>query len=862
MRSPLEILEGRFDHALLTSYSFNLRFFEEWVLPALWAAEVRNIVLFVDDLQLGRALADTHPPKAGQSYHLVASSQARGAFHPKVLLVSGEAGSRLCVSSANLTADGQLRNAESAIAFDSNLSDHERPIIDAGDFFRRLSSTAPAHTAAAIQDALSSLPTGDSKSRYRFLHNLEQPLIESFPGGSKARAITPYVDATGAAASALHERGSLEVVVDGDRIAAGPEFFSGPWSVEARSFDARLHGKAYEVETPQGRWVLVGSPNLTRPGLLSAATDGNLEAAIAIDDCEGLELPQSAPWEGVDLDLVAEERLREGNNLEEDEGLPPRAFDAWEDGSKIIVMGIPDGVLLERWADERWHPLETVNDGAVEVKDPEVRPVRVRAVMPDGSVRVAVVAQPARLRAMARASTRGRQTEATQRLPLDLETVRILEDALSDLYVLSELAGHRDSSHHEVRGAVSDQVEASLPDQLLKWMPRSPSEEPRVPPLYVEAWKGEPDALLALIARVLRIEDQVPQVTEVEVAHEGLSLDDLELEPSAISTSDEDASEINFEEKELERYRRGFERLLERGRDFTVSATDATIAGWAFVCLLTFIEDLGSNEVTVAGEKKPLMPREVLRRITLGLLEGYLRRDDPDPLCLASACVHLALLVRERSHFDALDVKRIDDLAFSWAPQLIDVPLDLPSPPEEKTGLDAQTARLILGDYAERSLWGEITKEAASRLNGGRLEAKPWPVIVGEAEFEKRVDSPAWSMLAFEAPAGFEAMQPFGVIVMNSAKSPLLTHLLVCIPDRHLLIEVFRRESDDVWVERSYSVFGRESVEDLRSPVGLDVVEPNKEHWKFDDWGPPLRDIIPLLQSLSLSYRGNQIGSR
>src|SRR3954465_15636948 len=132
MRSPLELLEGRFEHALLTTYSFNLRFFEEWVLRALWAAEVRNIVVFVDPNELGHALADRAPSAAGRAYHVVAARSAKAAFHPKVLLVAGTGGARLCVSSANLTPGGQLRNAESMIAFDSQLNGHLRSILDAG----------------------------------------------------------------------------------------------------------------------------------------------------------------------------------------------------------------------------------------------------------------------------------------------------------------------------------------------------------------------------------------------------------------------------------------------------------------------------------------------------------------------------------------------------------------------------------------------------------------------------------------------------------------------------------------------------------------------------------------------------------
>src|SRR4051794_29721572 len=107
MRSPLEVLEGRFRHVLLTTFSFNLRFFERWVLHALWASEARNIVVFVDRSQLGGALEDQAPAAAGRSYHLIGDDRAAGAFHPKLLLAVGEGHARLCVSSANLTADGQ-----------------------------------------------------------------------------------------------------------------------------------------------------------------------------------------------------------------------------------------------------------------------------------------------------------------------------------------------------------------------------------------------------------------------------------------------------------------------------------------------------------------------------------------------------------------------------------------------------------------------------------------------------------------------------------------------------------------------------------------------------------------------------------
>ena len=48
MRSPLECIEGSYEHAIFATYSINLRFFEEWVLPLLRLAGVRNITVFAD----------------------------------------------------------------------------------------------------------------------------------------------------------------------------------------------------------------------------------------------------------------------------------------------------------------------------------------------------------------------------------------------------------------------------------------------------------------------------------------------------------------------------------------------------------------------------------------------------------------------------------------------------------------------------------------------------------------------------------------------------------------------------------------------------------------------------------------------
>src|SRR5262245_2875269 len=110
MRSPLECITGSFSSAVVTTYSLNLRFFEHWVLPLLHAAGVRNVIVFADESELGAALDEHGLRGVGRSYHVVSTRLGPGAFHPKLIFLHGENGTRACISSANLTVDGQLRN--------------------------------------------------------------------------------------------------------------------------------------------------------------------------------------------------------------------------------------------------------------------------------------------------------------------------------------------------------------------------------------------------------------------------------------------------------------------------------------------------------------------------------------------------------------------------------------------------------------------------------------------------------------------------------------------------------------------------------------------------------------------------------
>lgn len=426
MRSPLDCIEGTFESAVFTTYSLNLRFFEHWVLPRLHAVGARRIVVFVDESQLGAALEQDPGRSSGRSYHLVSTRLGPGAFHPKLILLHGAETTRLCVSSANLTVDGQMRNVETAIALDAGEPTHRRAIADAASFFRAIGVHAPPHTLDALIGSLPEVSDEPPASLGpRFVHNLDEPLLSAFPLDGSLTAVTPFADG-GRAAAELASRAQLEVITDGDAFAAPASFFAGGWTVTPRSFGLRrLHGKAYWTTG----WLLVGSPNLSAPALLQTAQNGNTEVAITLEGQPGAfaDAP-GEPWTAArELATVAAERHAHERAVAGEQARVG-SFDAWEDDDeRIATLGIEDGPLDHWDADvQRWVPLGQLHHGTIQ-RPPGIRPQLIRRTEPNGRIRQAVVHRPPLLRHQAaRSGTQSPGAEALRQPPLTFSGVQAL----------------------------------------------------------------------------------------------------------------------------------------------------------------------------------------------------------------------------------------------------------------------------------------------------------------------------------------------------------------------------------------------------------------------------------------------------
>jgi len=118
MNPRLFCRERGFHKALLLTYSFDPIFFEQVVLPDLWAGHSSDVLVLGDKDQIDTSMQSA----VGQLWHLgrrylLAGSSVPGAFHPKVFLRIGPKDGAIMVGTGNVTSSGWGGNQELGTAW-------------------------------------------------------------------------------------------------------------------------------------------------------------------------------------------------------------------------------------------------------------------------------------------------------------------------------------------------------------------------------------------------------------------------------------------------------------------------------------------------------------------------------------------------------------------------------------------------------------------------------------------------------------------------------------------------------------------------------------------------------------------------
>lgn len=322
--TPIQLItEGTWDHALFSTYSLSLSFYETQIhklgLARNGCRDIR-IVADADGYQLSLSERQSH--RVGNEYRLTPAALPNGVFHPKVIWLAGKELDLLLLGSGNLTFGGFGKNLE---CLEVIRSDQQPGLFqDAGALITswqeredlRFTDTEWLPFWIARGNEIGKRNVSSTGPAPTFLHSTIQPigdqLIETIGRhGDVAEifSLSPYYDpdADGIltfAESLLAPRLTIGLLPGRETSTSFPfrHHRGSECVVSAARFSApddqrRLHAKVLEIRMTDGSaFLLTGSNNATRKSLL---TSDNIETGLLRHYAPSEERPFS--WQSCDV---------------------------------------------------------------------------------------------------------------------------------------------------------------------------------------------------------------------------------------------------------------------------------------------------------------------------------------------------------------------------------------------------------------------------------------------------------------------------------------------------------------------------------------------------------------------------------
>lgn len=302
MNPRLFCREQSYHKALLLTYSFDPIFFEQVVLPDLWAGRSSDILVLGDQGQID---ASTQAA-TGQLWHLgrhylLAGANHTGAFHPKVFLRLGPKDGIVMLGSGNLTSSGWGGNQELGTAWmvGPELADKGgwlHPFLDSvlswcggeleRDAVRRMKDV-PWLSLTPVAPATDGVVLHSRQGR-----SLAPALAQRWIGRrfDEVKILTGSTDESGAFLRWAHSTFGVEQAT----IALTPSSASlDPGKLADLPLKLRIvpapanramHAKFYWFDGPDGAAAVMGSANCSAAAwLLAPDQGGNIETLVAYD---------------------------------------------------------------------------------------------------------------------------------------------------------------------------------------------------------------------------------------------------------------------------------------------------------------------------------------------------------------------------------------------------------------------------------------------------------------------------------------------------------------------------------------------------------------------------------------------------
>ena len=302
MNPRLFCREQAYHKALLLTYSFDPIFFEQVVLPDLWAGRSSDILVLGDQAQID---ASTQAA-VGQLWHLgrnymLAGANHTGAFHPKVFLRLGPKDGIVMLGSGNVTSSGWGGNQELGTAWMVGPEHADKggwlhPFLDSvlswcggeleRDAVRRMKDV-PWLSLTPV-----GLDTDGVVLHSRLGRSLAPALAQRWIGRrfEEVKILTGSTDESGAFLRWAHSTFGVEKAT----IALTPSSASFDTNKLAdlplklriipAPADRAMHAKFYWFDGPDGSAAVMGSANCSAAAwLLAPEQGGNIETLVVYD---------------------------------------------------------------------------------------------------------------------------------------------------------------------------------------------------------------------------------------------------------------------------------------------------------------------------------------------------------------------------------------------------------------------------------------------------------------------------------------------------------------------------------------------------------------------------------------------------
>lgn len=296
-----------YDIALMTTYNYEIKFFERAVLNKLYANDVRKISIFVDSKEFTKSLqeADLHDTCYIGSRYMVNPVKLNSSFHPKIVLLLGETKARLFIGSGNIKTSGYTINNEifNHIDYSSDNPEYLDVIVNAIDFFISINAASYGLDNELLKEAQKYIYYHRCKEngQIRFIHNMNKSILTQLTSLipekiDEIKISVPYYDNELAAfkeISSLFPTAKIELYIQNDKtnfpaesysklnIMADIKVYEGFIDNKNGNSNNFYHGKVFLFKSETKSYILYGSANCTLAALNKSYNNGgNIECAF------------------------------------------------------------------------------------------------------------------------------------------------------------------------------------------------------------------------------------------------------------------------------------------------------------------------------------------------------------------------------------------------------------------------------------------------------------------------------------------------------------------------------------------------------------------------------------------------------